>query len=583
MTRVLSLFAFLLPFTFSWALYDTFDGAKLALLYVVVFVVLLFVARKILSEKTLILRWTGLEIPLLLFAGVAGISTLQSIDPEVSVGGIYRVYTFGLLPMLAMMGLFAWSVQMDRSRVRAQLVWAIILAGAGVGAYAWMQYQGLEPFEAMPRVEGGRPWASVGNPIYLGTVCMLALLVTVFEWLERRRWHALYGFCVLAQITGLFLSLSRSAWVGMLAGLLVGLLMRRRPSFKALMVVVGFVGLLFLLPITRTRVLSIVQPGEASNTARIEGWKGALHIWRDHPVWGTGPDTFLLAFRPYRTAAYLKSGGLSVTQAHAHNDTLQVVSTMGALGLGAWILILLVLARSLRGAPPLLVACAAALFVHNQFNFSSLTTTAWMALLFGVWLPVRERTIRTRAAYAVMAVGMALGLVWFVTPRLRADYEFRQTHIAKAIEQPVQALVHVREAVRLFPGQETYLMEQGNIARTLALNAPEGSLRQDLLLEAWQSAETAARLHPHNPDAWNNLGVVAMWRIQIGKDLSVRPQARQAFEKAIALDPVFVDAWANLAKWHHEAGDIPSELKTWQHVLRLNPAHPMAHQVLHAL
>ncbi len=56
--------------------------------------------------------------------------------------------------------------------------------------------------------------------------------------------------------------------------------------------------------------------------------------------------------------------------------------------------------------------------------------------------------------------------------------------------------------------------------------------------------------------------------------------AKSSFEKAIAFDPVFVDAWSNLAKWYHIAGDIPDEKRMWNIVLQLDPHDAMALEVM---
>ena len=70
-----------------------------------------------------------------------------------------------------------------------------------------------------------------------------------------------------------------------------------------------------------------------------------------------------------------------------------------------------------------------------------------------------------------------------------------------------------------------------------------------------------------------------MWLVQLAhKDLST--EARRSFERAVQLDPVFVDAWANLAKWEHLAGRLDAEKTLWRKVLEIDPRHPMALQVL---
>jgi Flp pilus assembly protein TadD len=70
-----------------------------------------------------------------------------------------------------------------------------------------------------------------------------------------------------------------------------------------------------------------------------------------------------------------------------------------------------------------------------------------------------------------------------------------------------------------------------------------------------------------------------MWLTQLAGQNRM-PEARDAFLQAAALDPVFVDAWANLAKWHHLNHDLAGEKELWRKVLTLEPDHRMARQVL---
>ena len=70
-----------------------------------------------------------------------------------------------------------------------------------------------------------------------------------------------------------------------------------------------------------------------------------------------------------------------------------------------------------------------------------------------------------------------------------------------------------------------------------------------------------------------------MWRNQLGGEATMK-DAEAAFTRATQLDPLFVDAWANLAKWHHLQGDIDGEKRLWRVVLGIDPEHPMARAVL---
>lgn len=74
---------------------------------------------------------------------------------------------------------------------------------------------------------------------------------------------------------------------------------------------------------------------EESAARRLDAWRGALAIFRQHPVTGTGLDTFVTHFPAVRTFATDK------VWTHAHNDFLQFLAETGLIGvaLAGWVLI----------------------------------------------------------------------------------------------------------------------------------------------------------------------------------------------------------------------------------------------------
>src|SRR5205823_4497753 len=154
---------------------------------------------------------------------------------------------------------------------------------------------------------------------------------------------------------------------------------------------------------------------------------------------------------------------------------------------------------------------------------------------------IRLKSSGLGGAGRALTLTFAIIGIWGTGRLATADHSYSQGLQLAADHQSLQALEAVRRANHLAPWVTTYAMERANRARQLGF-----------LDEAWQTVQDVIRRHGADPDAWNNFGVAAMWMTQIG-GLDHRVEARHAFEKAVQLDPVFVDAWANLAKWHHLA------------------------------
>ena len=105
----------------------------------------------------------------------AGVSTVISLEPRLSLFGAYQIYVFGWLPLCAFAVLYLLAVRSMGSFHLETLRTVILISAALVGLYAILQYTGHELFDRIPLVVGGRVWSSLGNPIYMGALCMMAL------------------------------------------------------------------------------------------------------------------------------------------------------------------------------------------------------------------------------------------------------------------------------------------------------------------------------------------------------------------------------------------------------------------------
>lgn len=494
--------------------------------------------------------------------------------------------------MIAFSVLFFIASQVDEEKI---FLWVsrAALASAGLsGLYGILQYSGNEIFTLMPNAVGSRVWSSLGNPIYFGAITMMAFPLVFRPPIFT---NALAGAFIFA---GMMISLSRGAWLGAGAALVGAAYMNRMWVRKHWIKIAGvgmsLAALSLRLPQVRERLSVLVSPNDSTSRARLEGWKAGVAVWKHHPVLGTGPDTFFEAFRPYRTRTFMESAGYAVTQAHAHNELIQVASTMGTLGFMAWLGVLLTWGQRVRfiykrnptefikKRGPLL-ASVAAIFIQNLFNPSAVASACWAAVFSGLLMYDREAIHRedpwpNAVRNFILVMGGILGVVLIGIP-WHADHNYKEGLVSESRGKALNALDDYREAVRWRPDIEVYESALSNLARTVAQQMTSGVERERLWQEAWESTQKSVRWHPSNPDNWNNAGVAAMWLTQLaGRDY--RLAAKEAFEKAIALDPVFIDAWANLAKWQHLAGDLEGEKKTWRHVLELNPHHEMALNVV---
>jgi len=150
----------------------------------------------------------------------------------------------------------------------------------------------------------------------------------------------------------LLLTYSRGAWAGLFIGsLMAGCYLIWRMPLKirilTLFILVSLIlALVIILPHIRSEISFIggfkVRSGEMlKNRVRLIGyswdvrmqlWKEALCVIRDHPLWGAGLNTYALVIRPYKSFYF--------GEAYAHNSFLQMAAETGVLGLLSFLWIL---------------------------------------------------------------------------------------------------------------------------------------------------------------------------------------------------------------------------------------------------
>jgi tetratricopeptide (TPR) repeat protein len=311
----------------------------------------------------------------------------------------------------------------------------------------------------------------------------------------------------------------------------------RRAAFWIVGLVVALV-MVFLLG----QRAGFLRLGTTSLESRMDYWRGAVAIARDHPWVGTGPGTFGSIYPKYKTA-------LTEEAQVVHNNFLQMWSDSGVLAFVAYALLWIVavrdsfrVARQRVGDAAAMAACGALAgwTVHGLVDFDLYAP--------GVALP------------AFILLGAVQGLKEIprtdsVTPRRRENW----------LVGAICALVLV-----------AVLWTEG---RALAANSLYGS-SHDLAaadpLEALSTAKQAADLAPWNSRFKSNVGDMAF--------LAGRPdEAIAAYRQAIEDDPYRASGWWRLAEAKKAAHQVDAEvLQLLRKAIELNPTNKRYSQALAA-
>lgn len=101
-------------------------------------------------------------------------------------------------------------------------------------------------------------------------------------------------------------------------------------------------------------------------------------------------------------------------------------------------------------------------------------------------------------------------------------------------------------------------------------------LRRKDLEQAEAAFRRSLEFLPTLAMGWNNLAAVLMEQAAAWEDESRTALAREACREALRLDPQCADAWNSLGNVHYHQGEIPQARKAYEEALALQPDYPAA-------
>jgi O-antigen ligase len=263
--------------------------------------------------RTVRVRRTAFDIPVIAFAGARIISVFTAVD----VGTSIRALTAEVFFYSTFFALTDLLGGLSRERVRVLLQLAFI--AAGIVAIIGITNVVVMHHPRAASVTSG--YFSLG--LYLTALCSVALFLGRDpSFFPSRAW---WGVLCLLLSTGVLLTLNRTHWVALGLTMLVAGLLRER---KALVVAVVLAAVaVFAVPVLQVRFFQLLHL--SSNLSdRDTLWKGGMMLAGAHPLTGFGPRSFRAIFPLFSELADKGVGGW-------HNDYLQIYIESGIIGLTA--------------------------------------------------------------------------------------------------------------------------------------------------------------------------------------------------------------------------------------------------------
>ncbi len=584
---------------------------KLALIF---FLLGLFVTGLLGTETRLLFFWPGCAL-----LGAAGLLAVLRWKLKVS----FQPNDGCLLSMLALVAYLGWRAwaspvevyaredgavllacfvaylmtvtAVSQPRWRLGIVCVLLVLAAGNLTAGWLNFKGRWDFHLVPGFTRAFPAGRIGgffnNPNHLAAFLSFAAFLSAGVMLFARIHIAsrlLLGFGILAMLTGVALTVSRAAMLGLGAGGLVFLLLTlwtvrraRPPVFKWLvlaLLLVGGTGGGALYKANEDSLLrrQLSTPLEAD--MRVHIWRAALGQHAESPWVGAGARMFYeggVTYRDPRTSAY--TGDFLF----AHNEYLQVLADYGWAGL---VLVALVLLTHLWNGLRFLrwfvaerfpatgmlcsnslalavggMAALVATLVHAAFEFHAhIPITAVLgAVVLGLLANpgIESEVFKSRRVpglrllLKILMLGASAALIAGAATFGRADAHAGLALVQNKRGDTAGALGSLARAVELDPRNAALAYQHGlALMDSYRPEMPEAERRRIIETSATELTRATA-LNPHN--------YLCQVALADALDASGKTDAAMAaIQRALVLAPLYEEPRIALGMHHHRLGQF---------------------------
>lgn len=353
--------------------------------------------------------------------------------------------------------------------------------------------------------------------------------------------------------------------------------------------------------------------GTESSKIRLIVWTGALELFKRHPIFGTGVETYAYAYYKVKPLAHNLTSEWDYLYNKAHNEYLNYLATTGAFGLAAHLLIIVfffyyglkhVLKQKNQAYLPLSLAILGsfvAIIVSNFFGFSVVVVNLYFFLLpifffdlsdFEILksemriLGNRENSQGEKISPVKMGAIVVIGLValyyeFYLLNFWNADRKYALGYNLNKAAEFVQAYPHLTEAVKMMPGEDLYRDELSINLATLAIllnQQNQASQAAEFAMQAKNLSDETVRKHPNNIVFYKTRTRVAFALSQI--DPSYIDLAIEAIKHARELAPTDAKIAYNMGLFYNQKGDNENTIKYLKEATRLKPNYIDAYYAL---
>lgn len=628
--------AIITPLIFTTQTTELYEVPKMFFVYFGSVVIFFLTITKFIVVKKILIPKSPAAVAFAVFVIIQVVSTLFSIDKFTSVFGYPTRLNGGILSQLVYFVLFTTAlVNLDFEKSQKLLI-AIAATGLAVALLGIPGHFGQDPscliltgeltsscwqegFDPQKRI-----FSTLGQPNWLASFLVLIIPLTLAFGLKFGSKFAkifLQAFANL-QFLALIFTASRAGLLGIGLSLVTFLAILGRQNILKYKIYLTITFLTFLSlyvifgtnltkrtlePITKNQLPGQSQQAKSSQPTNLSGesakirlivWQGSFDIFKNWPILGSGPETFVSSYYMFRPRAHNDTAEWEYFYNKAHNEFLNYLANNGGLGFIsylAFIFFALFNLFALSKNPQNLIAKASlasvlGYFLTIFFGFSTVATQTTFFIILAASLSQSSRSNtfslninRIKETYTIPLLILASVLAFFafifIIRLFFADILERQAQ--NLTENPNRAFAAYQNAIKAHPFQNPYLLADFSYTMSTYLEDLEEKDAGLIAERADHFAENAQKLSPNNYLIAQK--VAKTYILLAGFYPGYQQKAQSLAAKLVSLAPTYPPAYLTAAKAQIVLEDQNAAIKSLEKALELKPDYLEAQQLLEQL
>lgn len=523
---------FFLPFTSNFYAFN-----KQALLFVGVALLLIIWGINIgITAKITVLK-PRFIIPLLLLAAAFLLSTFLVSNNRVEAL-LLPENTGSMIALVIFYYLLA--SQLTEPTKRRLIIFSLVILSALLSLIAIYQYVGLSKQLTSLSWLNNKYWTPTGAPIILFSLLVIIFPISLINFIRQ-----LNRSLISAAAFGL------SAVLSFITIILIGL---------------------NLLPGKEAATITL---------SYLSAWAIAVEAFKQSPLLGVGPENFLSAFNRFRPVGFNQNPLWDVRFSVSSSYILQLLTTVGALGLAAfvWLVAKIIPQTKTSFREPVFIALVINLLslIFLPGNLMTLFTLIVLLALLSEDKEIKSITLPRQISWLpVFLLGIIIIPLFYLLGKIYLGEVNYKLSLDAINRNDATAVYNYQvKAISYNPYFSNYRIaySQTNLAIASGLTNNPNLTDQDrnnisqLIQQSIREAKAATALNPTNSVAWENLAII--YRNLIGIAEGADQWTLAAYQQAINMDPISPRLRLNLGGLFYGLGNYDLAVRQFQDSINL--------------